>query len=171
MTLKLAEHEAAYVAGFFDGEGTVNYYNSSLRVSISQKDRTVLDWLCSIYGGGVNCRPNGVHVWWVNGAGSFAFLSEVGPYLRIKVEQVREAINKAIANKSPSRIDDLEELKERKARYIQAYQETLHLQAQGMSVYAIGKHIVAKYGVKGKCRVERWLAGEQPMGWKETQAC
>lgn len=169
--LKLSDTEAAYLAGFFDGEGTINYYNSSLRVSVAQKDPIVLEECKERYGGGIHTQPTGCSVWWVNGAGAFAFISDVVPYLRIKNEQVSIALAKAVESKTLVRIDDLDTLNERKARYIEACKEALQLQEEGLSTYAIGKIIVPKYQVKGKDQVENWLKGRRPRGWKEAQAC
>jgi hypothetical protein len=93
----------AYIAGIFDGEGSLTYHNtqnavSNRRVDIAQKDVTLLYWLESVLGGGVVRRRKEQDS---HGADDFRivrqrqvyeFLMGVLPYVIVKREKVVVAI-------------------------------------------------------------------------------
>lgn len=95
--------ELAYMAGFFDGEGYVGissdkpawkkggvYYR--MRVNVTQKDPTVLLNFKNIYGGTLTKGNDGVWKWYIDGKKACAFLSDIMPYLIIKKEQAKLAL-------------------------------------------------------------------------------
>jgi len=92
--------ELAYVAGFFDGEGYVtigpqsrdqqHYY---MRAGITNTCRRPLELCQEIWGGSVvESRDRGSRLlayrWYLHGAKAFKFLSDIEPYLLVKLEQV-----------------------------------------------------------------------------------
>jgi len=96
----MLDTDKAYAAGFFDGEGHIEYngpYN--LQVSVAQLDRTPLDWLVTLFGGYVrhsqgNKRYNGIYNWHTNTREAARFLDAVLPYLIVKKEHAQEALDK-----------------------------------------------------------------------------
>jgi hypothetical protein len=103
----LTEIDKAYIAGFFDGEGCVGYYNASqtssrrpsyfhASVNICNTDPRVIMWIQEVTGIGVSRITkfkDGKRRWayqWQIGkkADVIDFLSTIRPYLRVKGEQV-----------------------------------------------------------------------------------
>ncbi len=96
----------AYAAGIFDGEGYVDIYSAStskaskspslyLRVVISQKDGLVMNWLQDNFGGYVNLSRrdgNYIYRWDIRSKAAFRFLSLIYPFVLIKKEQVKLAL-------------------------------------------------------------------------------
>jgi hypothetical protein len=99
------------MAGFFDGEGSVMLFRRRPRlgrahptygviVGVTQNDRSVLDWACSIWGGQVfiahysnTSWGGGVnHRWNLSHRSAERFLADVLPYLRIKRPQAEIAM-------------------------------------------------------------------------------
>jgi len=90
--------DISYVAGLFDGEGTIviqrdNGY--SLRCSIENTDRAVIKWLEDNFGGSTR-EVKGVRKrkwqWVIRCRDAWRFLLLVRPYLKIKDAQARIAI-------------------------------------------------------------------------------
>lgn len=95
--------ELAYLAGFFDGEGYVGISTDypkwakgnsylRLRVNITQKDKKILEMIKDIYGGTLHKGKDGVHKWYVDGQKAISFLKDVLPFLILKKEQTKLAI-------------------------------------------------------------------------------
>ena len=96
----------AYVAGLFDGEGYVDIYSAStskaskspslmLRVIISQKDGSVMTWLEKNFGGYVRMerrKESWIYRWDIRSQQAKKFLESILPFLIIKTEQVKLAI-------------------------------------------------------------------------------
>lgn len=106
----IKETDWAYAAGFVDGEGCIaivrqyvpnrgrHYYG--VHVVVSNRDRSVLDWLQLLWGGwvvlatqdrGTNARP----AWnWRSpgGLGADVFLRGISAFLRIKMPQCENAL-------------------------------------------------------------------------------
>jgi hypothetical protein len=96
----------AYVAGLFDGEGYVDIYSAStskasksislmLRVVISQKDGAIMNWLENNFGGHVRMekrKENWIYRWDIRSQAAKQFLQLILPFLKIKTEQVKMAI-------------------------------------------------------------------------------
>lgn len=94
------ETDKAYLAGLIDGEGCVGVYVSEKRsyrprLSITNTNKEVLDWVAETFGGYVTTRSNGngcktVHRWNAHGATLPAQIcAAVLPYLKIKSDQAR----------------------------------------------------------------------------------
>ena len=96
-----------YIAGFFDGEGSVGIYRNGqrswhLRTQLTQNiDRSTTALLSELrqrFGGNLATmrspiyRASVAYNWQLNGAVAAAFLREVLPYLRLKREQADFAI-------------------------------------------------------------------------------
>lgn len=95
--------ELAYIAGFFDGEGSV--YVTSYRAtrngklypklcaSLTQVDIRVLEWVKLNFGGCVSVdshkdRQKVCHRWATSHQKALTFLNAIRPYLRIKHDKV-----------------------------------------------------------------------------------
>ena len=113
MSEKICNERFAYIAGLFDGEGTVlinerkststyhrDFPSYALSIVISNSDRGIIDWLNDTYGGYVNehsedagfesHRPS--WQWKKFGTEAMGFLKLMLPFLRIKRRQVELAI-------------------------------------------------------------------------------
>ena len=98
--------DIAYVAGLFDGEGYVDIYSAStskkskspslmLRVIISQKDGSVMNWLDKTFGGYVRMerrKESWIYRWELKSQKAKNFLKLILPYLKIKHAQATLAI-------------------------------------------------------------------------------
>lgn len=109
--LALSPADRGYIAGFFDGEGSVTVHDKkrdapTFRVTITQNRIGVLVWLHSLFGGHitgydyVSKTPNGSkykqnsHYWNLNGVDApKLFLKFVLPNLRVKREEVLEILH------------------------------------------------------------------------------
>lgn len=88
---------AAYAAGFIDGEGGVRVLSPrpgvvSLQVAAYQNDRRPLDWLVEHYGGKVSEGRPGQHQWRLHGHNAVPFLKLIRPFLKVKGEAVDRAM-------------------------------------------------------------------------------
>ncbi len=101
----ISEIELSYLAGFFDGEGTVNISRPkssrmphTLYVSIANTDLEVIKKLPSIFGGStymkkrVESHHRPLMVWSAPALSGQGFLKAVLPYLKIKKRQAEIAI-------------------------------------------------------------------------------
>lgn len=101
----MTDTDAAYLAGLFDGEGSVSFCwvtaskngkrYGKLSAKISQNDRRVLDWVQSVTGvGSVHAgkkrsdRKNIYHDYVVGHESARLFLATVRPYLKVKGDAV-----------------------------------------------------------------------------------
>ena len=98
--------DIAYVAGLFDGEGYVDIYQATqskaskspslmLRVIISQKDGAVMIWLEEKFGGYVRMdrrKDSWIYRWDIRSQQAKKFLELILPFLKVKDEQVKLAI-------------------------------------------------------------------------------
>jgi hypothetical protein len=109
--LQVKDVEWAYIAGFFDGEGSVGVYHRTAggnakgaiyyttMVQISQKRRAVLDWMVERTGLGTvmqykDRRTHDMHKWYVQGNSScLTFLRFIAPYVIEKKDQVELAVH------------------------------------------------------------------------------
>ena len=89
----------SYIAGFFDGEGTIyigkdkrtRYF--SLQVSIGQKHREILDEIKELFGGSVRKYKNKfIHQWFITGKRASYFLLCIMSFLKEKKAQAIYAI-------------------------------------------------------------------------------
>jgi hypothetical protein len=103
-----AETDWAYVAGFVDGEGciavvrsflpTKGRYQYGVHVVVVNRDRDVLDWMQSLWGGWVvvHRSPPGARQAWTwrapTGLEAWPFLTGIRPWLRIKAKQCDNAL-------------------------------------------------------------------------------
>ncbi len=98
----------AWFSGFYEGEGCVSNdisNNMRLRLSISQNDRTPLDFGKSIWGGTVRKRIRKSpasdkicigHDWVLRHHESLKFLEDIKPYMKIpyKINQIQIVMDK-----------------------------------------------------------------------------
>lgn len=94
--------QLAYLAGFFDGEGTISIlkrkkgnWNVShfIRVSIGQKDGATLDWVKENFGGNVyNVKRDNSFTWAISDFKAYEFVKTISPFLRYKKPQADLAI-------------------------------------------------------------------------------
>src|SRR5215475_13682646 len=119
--MPLTETEAAYLAGFFDGEGCINFTRAGkqktwvIRVAIRNTDLSVIKYIQSIAGGRIETRTAypGKPTWkashclrwdWDH---AIAFLEAIEPWVRIKKEQILVAkMWDALRNRGNARPDE-----------------------------------------------------------------
>ena len=107
---KISERDKVYIAGLFDGEGHVfitedmrpNYKTSLhiLRTGVTNTYKPVIEWLFSIYPTTISKRVRHknhptwkpCYFWEASSKKALYFLKSIYPYLKIKKEQVRLAI-------------------------------------------------------------------------------
>ena len=108
----LSDDDLAYIAGFFDGEGSITIHenwrpsprgkspNHTLQVAIGNTDDRVLIWLHSVFGGSLiirkpNLNPNHRRVtqWIIRSGGASDFLRSILPFLRMKEKQAKIGIS------------------------------------------------------------------------------
>lgn len=101
---ELSATHAAYIAGFFDGEGSVLLYkrhtNVALRVTFANTKHHALEWIRDTIGAGnivVTTRNNDKHatsyLLLINSQAAASLLEQIELYLIIKGEQARLAID------------------------------------------------------------------------------
>lgn len=91
----ISDTEAAYIAGFTDGEGciTLSRRRGTLepRIVVANTKRAVLDWMTQATGvGSVNTKSAGsnpVSEWHITGSGAISLLKRIRPFLRVKAQQ------------------------------------------------------------------------------------
>lgn len=98
---QMANHNFAYFAGFFDGEGTVDirakhthngkYLRFELRVQIPQVIDEPLIKAQSIWGGNL-VRGKRITIWACASKLAVQFLSDILPYTIIKTEEIQWAL-------------------------------------------------------------------------------
>jgi hypothetical protein len=112
----LTSEEISYIAGFFDGEGNVNIYKTDtknntevqqrlcpkyeLSVSMYNTDMGIIEWLYEVFGGYFQIKNKGgkppyrkeSYVVRLGCNKASAFLEMLYPYLKIKKEQAKIAI-------------------------------------------------------------------------------
>jgi len=97
--MRLTKLEKAYLAGLFDGEGTVGYYHKTklgyhiVQVAIYNSDPTIMAWIQDriSFGSIVSNKVSKHRGWaWMVSSKTQAkqFLKVIRPYLVIKAEQV-----------------------------------------------------------------------------------
>jgi intein/homing endonuclease len=91
----------SYLAGFFDGEGSINIITRkrrinpeyTLSVAIGQKDGKTLDWIRENFGGNVYLvKRDGSFFWIITNQQALKFLLMIYPYLQYKKPQAELAI-------------------------------------------------------------------------------
>ena len=92
----------SYLAGFFDGEGSINLLKRKrgnwnpeyqLMVAIGQKDGATLDWILLHYGGHVYLvKRDGSYYWAITGKKAYGFLKTLIPFLQYKKPQAELAL-------------------------------------------------------------------------------
>ena len=101
----LTERDTAYIAGFFDGEGCLGYYDATktnnktaafhASVSVSNTDPRVIRWMGEVTGIGkakitvfADKKRRPAYQWQIGRkADVIAFLTTVRPYLKVKRDQ------------------------------------------------------------------------------------
>lgn len=134
--LELTETQRAYIAGFFDGEGSISIsYQASngkpyVQINVSQNRPAVLVWLHAVFGGslvqekGMTVLPNGepisregVYRWHIGGEQApSVFLRLMRPFLRVKAQEADEAMH-IIRNKHTLTRDEVEASRARMKEY------------------------------------------------------
>jgi len=103
INILLKEKELAYLAGLFDGEGSVGIYefkkqskfsNWQFKVEIANTDWRIMQWLESNVGGKVHKKSTGKanwrqgYSWHVQGENAKTFCELIRPYTIIKSDQI-----------------------------------------------------------------------------------
>ena len=103
LCLEMSQIDAAYLAGFIDGEGSIILFERSgclaLRLTASNTNRAVLEWIGEATGvGGLvsfdrNPARYKISNWWqVNSEGAESVIKQIRPYLKIKAAQADLAL-------------------------------------------------------------------------------
>lgn len=93
----MREADAAYISGFFDGEGCVHLSTrrgwAEVRISIGQKDPATLMWIMGLFGfGRIEERKNGSHVYRIDrNEDKLEFIRVVFPYAQLKRNRLKLA--------------------------------------------------------------------------------
>lgn len=92
----------SYLAGFFDGEGSINILKRlrknfspehTLTVAIGQRDGETLDWVKDSFGGNIHLvKRDNSYFWYCSNKKALDFLKEVLPFLRYKKPQAELAV-------------------------------------------------------------------------------
>lgn len=95
--------DAAYIAGFLDGEGSIFLYHrrdkAAMRVTFANTSKPILDWIAEITDCGGYCvrAQNQKHkqsfILQLNADAAYSLLRQVRPYLRIKHKQADLAMS------------------------------------------------------------------------------
>lgn len=113
----MTEQEKIWVAGFFDGEGCVTIrkpYKTkkgtagyTLAVTVSQKNKPILDWLKEEWGGCVvqQMKGSGVWAWRITSLSAGIFLLDIVDYLRLKKAQAQLGIELQKSKRNIPRVD------------------------------------------------------------------
>ena len=106
----LSAEDLAYIAGFFDGEGSVTIHengrpsprgispNHTLQASIGNTDPIVLRWIHENFGGSLTYRKTkrensrNIAQWAIRARSALPFLEAIRPYIRMKGQQIDVAI-------------------------------------------------------------------------------
>jgi len=101
----MEEATAAYIAGFFDADGSVSYFSYKcstsdkrywrLQAKVTQKYPEVLNWIKEQVGvGSVGSLSSGnkAHDYIVTAKAARTFLNAILPYVRVKKEKVLECL-------------------------------------------------------------------------------
>ena len=91
-----------WIAGFFDGEGSVSilrrkrggFIEHMLAIQLGQNDRTPLDMVCAQFEGSVcnSKTPSGCWRWRAHGGTAEKFLKAIRPHSIVKREQISLAL-------------------------------------------------------------------------------
>ena len=116
--------QAAWAAGFVDGEGSIGVYNShntlSLHLNVGQVDPRPLEKLCAIFGGHYRLNRSRsakgpIYDWKLHGKAAASALQAMLPYLTTKLEQAELAIEfQGLQQTSFARVPVPEAVAERK---------------------------------------------------------
>lgn len=92
----------SYIAGFFDGEGSINItarkrkhfsIEHALTLAIGQKDGATLDWIKNTMGGRIyQVKRDGSYFWCMSNKEAYHFLKALLPFLQYKKPQAVLAI-------------------------------------------------------------------------------
>jgi hypothetical protein len=99
--LELSPADAAYLAGFFDGEGSYILHGRTgltssitFRVAVVGSKPSVIEWIAEVTGlSSAQVREPTVAgwaprwTWTVNGDAAVSFTTQIRPYIRLKTEQ------------------------------------------------------------------------------------
>lgn len=92
----------SYLAGFFDGEGSINIttrkrkhfaVEHTLSIAIGQKDGKTLDWIKDEFGGNIHTvKRDGTYFWYTSNQKAYEVLKILYPYLKYKKHQAELAL-------------------------------------------------------------------------------
>lgn len=94
--MRQAPLDTAYLAGLFDGEGSVGYFSQGVgrtlifTMEMKMTDENVIDWVVAVFGGNKTFRKRGEKHhkdqwrWKVTGAAATKLYTKLLPFLRIK---------------------------------------------------------------------------------------
>lgn len=87
------EQSAVWLTGFYEGEGNP-LWNRYFGLRTAQKERAVLDWIVSVFGGSVRDNGRGVFHWTLSHERAVKLAYEMLGYMHspVKVEQLRRAL-------------------------------------------------------------------------------
>lgn len=102
---KIPKTTLAYIAGFFDGEGSITIHrnrknapNYTMQCGVWQMDKNPLDYIAFYFGGNVYKkykdlnRKGNMWVWAATTRNALVFLKAIEPYLIVKKAQAKLAI-------------------------------------------------------------------------------
>ncbi|MDE2233290.1 MAG: LAGLIDADG family homing endonuclease [Patescibacteria group bacterium] len=93
--------DLSYMAGYFDGEGSISLVKRQrgkcleyfIRISIGQKDGASLDWIKDNFGGTLyNVKRDDSYIWLATNNKAYKVIKLIVPFLKYKQPQVKLAI-------------------------------------------------------------------------------
>jgi len=98
--LKIKTDDIVYMAGFFDGEGSICIITGThnLQVQLSNTDQKIMEWIAETFGGHARAKKKyksqhrKAWVWQLNSGAAMEFLIVIGGRLKIKHRQAKLAI-------------------------------------------------------------------------------
>lgn len=105
--VELDELELAYLAGFFDGEGTITIHHRNAETkqnwyrvcaSVSSTNKEMPCWFKELFGGSVSTQLRGenrkdIYTWQVTSLAAVRFIEVIKPHLRMKSQQAEIALD------------------------------------------------------------------------------
>jgi intein-encoded DNA endonuclease-like protein len=135
-----------YIAGFFDGEGSITYNGKGYRVSIAQTNKEVFDKMVASIGCGmifeVKKRQEHWKQSWVYYIAKqedvFRFLQECYPYLIVKKQLAKKTIKELCVS--------IKAAQARKTLRAERIKQATILRNNGLTYRAIGKQLHIDFG-------------------------
>ena len=145
-----------YIAGFFDGEGSLVHNGKGYRANISQTNKEVLDEIKYFSGVGLVCKITKRQAQWKDSWVYYVskqkdvdfFVRNILPFVYVKKDKIIETIPKL------DRILELQKF--RSIRLVRRKKEALKLRESGLSYWRIGQKMGLDRSYVRKLILGKW---------------